>query len=301
MRARIDRILAWIGGLTLAGLFLGYLGEVHPAGDSLAVFRDYLAVLLAVSGFARLALGTPKALWSGLLGVAVFASLGILPVGPGRQVAPEGAEAQVYRHYQKNVWLLNQGTGDLVADILAEAPDTVTLQEAAGAGAAVAEALRGAYPAQVACGGGEAYGLAVFARWQPVEGTAFCHPRVAGVQVEGPAGRLWVVAVHLRWPYPFPNADQSAALARDLAALDGPMIVGGDFNMVPWAASFRRVAAEAGLTRIGRAPVTFVGVGGLLRVQIDHVLATGGQGRTEPRPFLGSDHRGLRADFVMHP
>jgi endonuclease/exonuclease/phosphatase (EEP) superfamily protein YafD len=84
-----------------------------------------------------------------------------------------------------------------------------------------------------------------------------------------------------------------------LATLDGPVVLGGDFNVVPWAHSVQRLAAAGGLRRVGRSPVTYAAAAGLLRVQIDHVYASGAAGRTERLPRLGSDHWGIWAEYRL--
>lgn len=285
----------------LAGLFLflvlaGYLGHVHPIGDTFAVFRLYFAGALALVGLAQLRAGVRNQGLINLgLGLGVIVMAGVLPFG--RQITPP-AGAQKITHYQKNVLYANDRPREVLDDILARSPDVVTLQEAAGPSALILDALFDTYPTGLACDTPDTFGLAVFSSYPTVPGTEFCGTRIAGVQVEGPDGPLWVISIHLRWVYPYLNAFNVERLAPELEALDEPKIIAGDFNVVPWAASVERVAEAGGVQRVGRALVTFA-LAGVLRVQIDNILATGGEGVTERLPRLGSDHWGVWAEYTM--
>ncbi|MAM61173.1 endonuclease/exonuclease/phosphatase family protein [Maritimibacter sp. UBA3975] len=297
MKNRLSPILRNLGRVCLLLVVAGYLGRVHPAGDSVAVFRVYFAGLLVLSGVGLMIVGPRGAgAVNAALGAGIIATLGILPWGT--QQDPQTGQGAVIRHYQKNLLFHNDNPVEVLEDILARDPDIVTLQEAVGRSGNVLAPLMRTYPAHIACDAPESYGLAIFARWPAIDGTAFCGDRLAGVQVEAPEGPLWVVATHLRWVWPYPNAENADAIAARIAQLDGPIALGGDFNVVPWAHSVTQIAEAGGLTRVGRSAVTFA-AGGLLRVQIDHVLATGGTGRSERLPRLGSDHWGVWAEYSL--
>ncbi|MCX8955709.1 hypothetical protein OU790_20025, partial [Ruegeria sp. NA] len=45
--------------------------------------------------------------------------------------------------------------------------------------------------------------------------------------------------------FPYDQSTQSRIIAERIADLDGPVLIAGDFNMVPWGASVRRIAAAA--------------------------------------------------------
>ena len=298
---RFLRILfGWIAGLALALILLGYAGRLHPAGDSLAVFRAYLVWVLAGAGLGLWITGRRR--WAAaavVVAAGIFATLGILPFAAGSVPGRAGETGHVYRHYQKNVLWMNDRTADLAADILARDPDTVTLQEVRSpTGDSLRHALEAVYPARHYCA---LEGVEVLSRWPMIEGTGHCLRGLAAMQVEGPEGPLWVVSMHLRWVYPFDNAAQVAELLPDLARLEGPKILGGDFNAPPWTSAARAIAQAAQVERVGRVAVSLVKVGGLLRVPIDHVYATGGRGVSERLPLIGSDHRGIWSEFSIQP
>ncbi|MEC7762859.1 MAG: endonuclease/exonuclease/phosphatase family protein [Pseudomonadota bacterium] len=293
----MPRTLRLVAGLLLLLVLAGYLGHLHPIGDTFAVFRLYAAGALALVGLVQLrARVRNQGLINLAIGIGVIVAAGVLPFG--RQITPPAGAATI-SHYQKNVLYGNDDPRAVLDDILARAPDVVTLQEAAGPSALILEELYERYPSGVACDTPDAYGQAVFSAYPPIPDTAFCGTRIAGLQVEGPDGPLWVISIHLRWVYPYHNAIFAARLAPELAALDGPKIVAGDFNVVPWAASVDRVSEAGGVQRVGRALVTFA-LAGVLRVQIDNILATGGEGVTRRLPKLGSDHWGVWADYTIN-
>lgn len=115
----------------------------------------------------------------------------------------------------------------------------------------------------------------------------------------------WIVVLHARNPItPFGNALRSVlfeTLAGPLAGLQGPVVVVGDFNATPYTPVLRTFVSAAGLTSACRFPGSYPAPARGLGLPIDHVLVrnariTGlGAGR-----WFGSDHRGLRAELVLH-
>lgn len=107
-----------------------------------------------------------------------------------------------------------------------------------------------------------------------------------------------MVTLHLHWPWPHGQAAQVDILASAIAALDRPVVVAGDFNMVPWGASVARIERAARARRTGATVTTFARFP-LLPLPIDHVLLPEGwAGRQSVLAELGSDHRGLLVHFA---
>ena len=111
--------------------------------------------------------------------------------------------------------------------------------------------------------------------------------------LQTPHGRLQVLSLHLHWPFPYGQRAQVAALSPELAAVPGAVLVGGDFNMVPWGWPLEAIGLATRTVRAGPAWTSFR-VKDWLPLSIDHVLAPG-SGLVERRPLLGSDHHGLLA------
>lgn len=284
-----------------AGLAGGFLGAVHPAGDSLAVFRSALAAaLLALSAGAAL-LGMPRL---GLAG-AVFAVAGAATLiphwRPGAAAASGTGPGRELTHYQKNLWVRLPDADPVAADILDAAPDLVTLQEVRDRGDPVIARLAAAYPTVVQCPYTRVGGVAVLSRFPAVPGTILCQPGsgVVAVVLDTPAGPVRAVSIHLHWPWPCGQPAQIGAILGALGPFAGPTVIGGDFNMVRWSHALRRIAAATGTAPVGPSRVTLRGKRGVLNLSIDHVLAPGGQGSAELRPRLGSDHDGVLARIVL--
>jgi endonuclease/exonuclease/phosphatase (EEP) superfamily protein YafD len=286
-------LLAALAALPVLG---GYLGALHPMGDSLAVFRLQGAGLLAVLSALALALGAAH--WGrigmllGLLaGVPVVWSYGAMPaLGP----EPSGD----LRVYQKNMLFRNDDLVGLAADIRAGAPEAVLLQEVSQANLALMEDLATEFPHQLRCDFASVGGTAVLTRLEPVPGSEVCAEGLAALQVQGPTGPVWLVSVHLHWPWPFGQAAQVGDLVPVLEGLEGSVVMAGDFNMVRWSWTYGALAGAARVQAAGKVAGTLPMFRSLLTLPIDHVLAPGG-GRVELRGALGSDHLGLLADVTL--
>ena len=280
--------------LLLAGSFAGAL---HPVGDSLAVFRLHFAAVLVLLALGWALAGRRAALALALVGACAVGPTAWMWVRPA-----EAVPAATLVHYQKNLlWVERDMTG-LAGDIRRVAPDVLTVQELTEGNVAVLSALNDVLPAREVCRFERIGGVAVASAWAKIPGSGFCDETlgVTGMRVEAPQGPLWVVSLHLHWPYPYAQAEQMEGLLPILAGLDGPVVIGGDFNSVPWSTSVARIAEATGTARVGPARSTYREFEPLVPLPIDHVLAPEGRsGTTETRPRLGSDHLGLVARIAL--
>lgn len=281
-------------GLAVLALAAGYLGFLHPLGDSLSVGRGIAAVaVLILAVFASFA----------GLRMAAFVSM-LLALLTGGQVLLAYSWPGVpgsYMVYQKNVLYRNTELPALAEDIRATNPAIVTLQEVVPANSAWMETLRDAFPHQLLCPGQTVGGQAILTQLPPVEGTAFCGPGLAAMQVVGGTVDepmpFWVVSVHLHWPWPYSQADQVQLMLPILDRLQGPTIMAGDFNMVRWANSVRQLSDILGVKPAGPTAGSYIGLSQVFPLPIDHVFSSHG-GRVSLRPALGSDHLGLLAQVA---
>ncbi|MDU8928442.1 endonuclease [Alisedimentitalea sp. MJ-SS2] len=273
----------------------GFAGALHPAGDSLAVFQLPLSVVAAIAviwtGWSRW-LRWPLALaLTGLIGFHVASG-----------IKPADASETGYALYQKNLLFVAGDRSSLVADIRASGATLVTLQEVTRRNRAVLDNLKADFPAQHFCPFARVGGVAVLSRLPKVPGSERCAERdgLAAMQVEGPDGPVWVVSLHLHWPWPYGQTDHVARLEPVLRGLEGPMLIGGDFNAVAWSHAVSRIEAVSGTRRLGHHLVTFQLPRLGMWIGIDHVLSNlPGGARTETRAALGSDHFGVLARFDM--
>lgn len=279
-------------------LLLGsHFGAFHPLGDSLAVFRGPLAVVGGVSALILARFG-PKG--AGVVAAVLVIWSAYTVLAP--RFAFSAALDAPYALYQKNMRFDMPSTVPLQGDILEHNPDFVTLQEVSVNNRPLLADLKEQYPAQVFCPF-EAGGVAVAARWPVVVGSERCEAAsgMAAMQVETPGGSVWVVSLHLHWPYPMGQAAQVKALVPMLAALEGPVVLGGDFNMVPWSHTMRSITAATDTQRIGTPKYT-LWLATYYSLPIDHVLVNKNAhpADTWKRPQLGSDHNGVMGRFSIH-
>ncbi|QRF66111.1 endonuclease [Ponticoccus alexandrii] len=283
----MDRLLKFVTVLTGLGLLAGLGGAWHPAGDSFAVFRVPLLVVIALA-----------VIWTGWPGVlrwplAALAIAGLAHHAIRALPGPIGDYDLLL--YQQNLLTDRQEDADWLAAVAAADPDILTLQEVGNRNLPLLKALEAAYPTQLHCPLGAWLGEAVLSRFPEVPGGRICSARdgVAALQVKTPEGPLWVVSLHVSWPWPHPQMAQLDEILPEISRLGGPMVIAGDFNMVAWGHAVQKVAAATGTRRVGRHAQTFTLPFGL-PIGIDHVLATPGIGRgIRVMPGHGSDHRGV--------
>ena len=263
----------------------GAAGALHPAGDSLAVFRPHLASALLAAAIPASAVG-PRRLGATAVLLAMAA---LAPLAWPRLSPPPAGPFVVY---QKNLSAALTDVSDLARDIEAVAPDAVVLQEVTPSNEALLARLAPSYPVQARCPSGWLGDTAVLSRHALVPGARGCAHGAAVLRVSSPEGPLWLASMHWRWPWPIDQAARADALSGALGALDGPIVLGGDLNMVPWSHAVRHLARATGTRPAGPARATLRVAG--LPLSIDHVLAPG-RGLTERRARLGSDHHGVVA------
>lgn len=284
-----------VAGLSV--LVASYLGAVHPVGDSLAVFRHWIALGAGIGAALAFAVRDRPVAVALLVGALVaYGPIWSARNAPaGAAPADGGAAGSVdVTVYTKNVL---GGWGDnaaLVADIRASGADLVLLQEMPAERGDLPGRLAETHPHQHICRFSDWSGIAVMSRWPLDETYCAPHRSVAAARVQGPDREIWAVSVHLPWPYPHEQAEVLALAMPFLETVEGAAIVAGDFNMVPWSHTVRSVARATGTGRIGRAFDTIQVRG--VDFMIDHVL-TSGQGEVTRRALFGADHHGLVAQI----
>lgn len=290
MKKVLSRVVRWLA-VACAGLVIaGYGGALHPAGDSLAVFRWELSLALSALAVVSILI----AAWRQALVLVVVALAAGGPIVWAMQPRPPGNAITLY---QKNIWVGNEQGAAIAADIRASGADIVTLQEVDRRHDPMVASLRESHPGWQRCFGG----IHVFSRLPLAAGGGRCLEdrdlAVALLQVEGTEGPVWIASVHLSWPWPLGQADQARRIAEAFSGLDGPVLVAGDFNMVPWGHSVRRIAGAVGAAPAGPLAATHHIPGlGLPPLPIDQVLVPEGWAvSVELRGMLGSDHAGLVA------
>ena len=233
----------------------------------------------------------------------IGAALGLGSILPGYLAQGEACRTDCYRLYQKNLLSRAWPRYPLADDIIASNAAFVTLQEVSAHNLKFMRTMFETYPSKVICPYQLEKSVAVLSMYPTIAGTAECGETagLALMQVDLPDGqRIWIVALHLDWPFPFSQPAQVDEVVARLAALTGPIVVGGDFNMVPWGATVRRISHTARSQRLGPYRPTYPKFGWLLPLPIDHVLVPeGSTGITKAKNLHGSDHMGIVADFSL--
>lgn len=278
------RVLCLFAAFVVA---LGFVAPIHRAGDAFALLRP-IAGAACVLGLLLARSRWPRAIH--LAAVIATAATVLPPVLSGPQGGP-------FRVYSKNLWFQNTQTQALAADIRDAAPDAVFLQELTDANRDLLSLLRADYPHQHVCDNAGWGDIAILSRIA-FDGGPECSDRrvLALAPISVGDNRVWLGSIHVPWPWPQDTAAFEAEAFAMLQSLDAPLVLGGDFNIFPWAHRVTRIEAATQTRRAGPMRKTFTLKG--LPFPIDHILAPGG-GTTATRALLGSDHHGLVADVWL--
>jgi len=296
-----------LGAVGVAGSLLVTLIPLWP----LTLFEHFRIQYVAVG---VLVVGACAALRvRGWFDAALVATLGHLVfVTPdlvrSRRPVPAGTPVRVL--------LLNVHTSstahDAVARLIAETDaDVVALLEVDERWTRALAPVLAAYPARLEHPRSDNFGLSIYTRGAltaAIENLGSL-PSIAGT-LEHRGARLGFVLTH-----PIPpvtrslvarHAEQLAAVGARTRELGPHALVLGDFNATPWSAPFRTLGEQTGLcdTRAGFGlQATFPAISALLRIPIDHVLASctiGVRDRWIARD-VGSDHLPVVVDLVVPP
>ncbi len=168
-----------------------------------------------------------------------------------------------------NVFGLNYDIARVDAAIRAEDPDIVALQEFFPEQAGLAQLLKDRYPYFVQCRGGKRANLALFSKlnFEPIMRVEDCPPNARGEQRTAHITARFVLrdgttfsllTTHMDWPYPAERQrDQFDAAAEAINAIEGPLLVVGDFNSTPWSYAMKHFEAATGLARETRNLLTY--------------------------------------------
>ena len=145
-----------------------------------------------------------------------------------------------------NILYLNQQLDDATALIKETQPDILLLQEVTPPIArALQEQLSDLYPETAPYFTyGRRMGQVVISRYPLTPGeTSFDNGRLQKAVAETPAGPIGVWNVHPRTPRVWDEQyHQFVGLASEIAAYDGPLIVGGDFNTTDQSETYHMVS-----------------------------------------------------------
>ncbi|WP_298851225.1 endonuclease/exonuclease/phosphatase family protein [uncultured Ruegeria sp.] len=285
--------------ILMALVVIGFTGQVLAVGDSIALLRPQAGVLLfpcaAILLFMRAKF---FALTTLVFGVLAIGSIAISVAAPS-----DDCNGSCLTLYQKNLMSKAWPRYSLADDIIESNAKIVTLQEVSSHNREYMSNLFEHYPAKAICEFRPEQNVAILTTLPIVENSEFCLEGygLVGIQVKTPGHvPVWVVSVHLNWPFPYDQSKQSLMIADRISELEGPVLIAGDFNMVPWGESVRRIGAAANNQSFGTALNTHTLGSWKIPLPIDNLLfPKGTTGTVELRPFMGSDHLGKLARFRL--
>lgn len=226
-------------------------------------------------------------------------------------VSPAGVSVagQPFKLISFNVLGDNYVNGKSIAEFLASSEaDVVYVMEGAPLAPYLAK-IAETYPHRLGCMvATETCDLLVFSKY-PLEDARFVtlsdlrrdRMVVAKVKVSDTAVNL--VAMHVTKPY-FDDyhEEELAAASRIMRALQGPLIVGGDFNSSSIAPDMRRFQQRNELHISNFEPATWPIEAGHFGIPIDHIFSRMPATMTSLKRLpdaMGSNHYGLEAEFII--
>lgn len=298
--SRFVRIIVFGCAALLIGLVIfGFTGLYFAPGDSVALMRPQIGVLLIV--FALILLAARARGFA--LACLTFAVVAVGSVAAGLIPSSDDCDDTCVTLYQKNLMSVAWPRYSLADDILSSDAEIVTLQEVSSHNQQYMGNLFDHYPTSAICEFRPEQNVAILTTLPVVEGSEFCRKGLGmvGLQVIGQDDQpVWVVSVHLNWPYPYDQFEQSKSIAEHIEQLDGPVLIAGDFNMAYWGGSVRRIGMAADNRLFGLTLNTHNLGSWMMPMPIDNLLVPKGTtGTAELRPFMGSDHMGIRARISL--
>jgi endonuclease/exonuclease/phosphatase (EEP) superfamily protein YafD len=292
---------------------LAVLGLWVPFFDLFNHLQLFLFFATLAAAIAALLFGVSR-VWKtvALIGFAVsawtFAPEWLSSFAP-RQAVSDVTTVKVMTH---NIFGLNYDMRRVAAAIREEDPDIVALQEFFPEQAGLADLLRERYPYGVRCQGGKRANLGLYSKIaftaQMAEGE--CPENAQGAQrtahilvsfALSTGASFSLMTTHMDWPYPIERQRAEFESAAEAAnAVEGPLLVVGDFNSTPWSYVMKGYEASTGLRRETRNlmtyPELFTLPSRLIRLEpflpLDHVFQRGMiVSELHLGKQTGSDHR----------
>lgn len=302
---KLIRLGFGLGALGVATLsILALFGFAVPVFDLFNHAQIFLlpGTMLAIPILAIVLRGwwRSAAIIYALVGFAASANVILPETIAALQSRPEAPASGTVTLMTHNLFGMNYDMDRVTQAILAEDADIIVLQEYFGEQASeLHPLLLASYPFYARCRGGKRANLGLYSRipFEQVEdgacpndayGTTRTAHILAAFRTEG--GKAFsVITTHMDWPIPVSRQhEQLGALSEVVDAIEGPMILAGDFNSTAWSYALRNFVARNDLVRETLNMLTFP--------MSWHYF---GDWR-ETVPFLPLDHVMTRGGIVVH-
>lgn len=305
----IFRFLVFCGFLFPAiGMLLAFLGRWIRELDSFAHFIHYYLLAFICLVIAALIMKMKKTVALTI----VAAAIGVFLLGPAQPfsfssaTASSGSSERELKVMTFNLLYLNNRVDDITDYVNSENPDVLFLQEVSPDNEAVLETLE-AYPNQQRCRLNQFMSIVTLSKTPALAQDCLPESRLAWMELDHQGQKFRAISTHLHWPWPFGQWYQIDSLRNDIAEWDisMPIVLGGDFNAVPWS---RAVHTVENIIRSKIVPgfrttlYKFVTpIEAPLFMPIDQILLPKGATPVTAKvgPNLGSDHRPVSVSLTF--
>jgi endonuclease/exonuclease/phosphatase (EEP) superfamily protein YafD len=256
--------------VTAVPAILAIFGSVLPVLDILNHLQLLLFFGTLVAFVLALALSVRR--WAVLLAFLGFAASAWTFVPEWlSSLAPRPAvsDAPTLKVMTHNIFGLNYDM-KRVADVIAqEDPDIVALQEYFPEQATLDALIKPKYPYSVRCQGGKRANLGLYSKipFDKEMSAADCPSDAYGKQrtahiIAGftlaDGTHFSVMTTHMDWPFPIERQlTEFQSAETSINAVQGPLIVVGDFNSTPWSYAMKAFERDSGLKRETHALITY--------------------------------------------
>ena len=296
----------------ILGLFLsliGFFGSHHVAFDGTNHFRLHLTSLSA----AGLCVAWFFDRWRAVAGATVCLALNLLALTwflPDAATTPVAEQDTPLKVSTFNIWGGNEQLHHVDFFLRKEAPDIVVLQEVRPKALSALDRLKELYPYQIHCAHHLHCGLALLSKFPLADThwsdrTETAPPMVRGrVHVPDEDGVIPVTVIGTHFAWALPNRGQfqnKESLKTTVNAVDGEVIVLGDFNATPWSFVVSDLAISTNTKLVHRFLPTWPAIGPAPQFPIDLMFVSQGVGRIDVArgAVPGSDHRPIIAELAL--
>lgn len=304
----LDRVLGLLTALVVVINLLPLGARLTWLLELTTHFRlQYLAATAVV--LALLALRRRWVASAIVVAAGAVSAVPVLPYIPREEAQVSAAEASV-KILTVNVSFLQFSARRLLEIVGEAAPDVLVVQELTPHAETVLKDLDAAFPHHRKFPADGPSGIGLWSRHELGTGEIFALGRVPAIEAEvrGPAGRFTVIGVHLSAPTSPRRAaarnQELIELAARSAAVAGPLVVAGDFNVTPYSPYFADWLASSALTDSRRSRTLSASWPTMLPwagIPIDHVAVNSGFDIVSHRrlPNFDSDHFGLLVEVAL--
>ncbi len=309
--------MRWLDRLLLLAAALVVLANLLPLGARLSWLLEltthfrvqYLAATAVV--LLLVALRRQWGACAALVAAGAVSAAPVLPYVPFSFGAePAAAAAAPLKVLSINVSYRPVSARRLLEIIRETNTDVLVVQELTPHAESVLAALDSEFPHNRKFPANGPYGIGLWSRYELESGAIMAIGRRPAIEarVRGPSSVFTVVGVHLSAPVTRRRAaarhQELGALAAHPAAIEGPLVVAGDFNVTPYSPYFTEWLEATGFTdsRRGRTlSISWPTLMPIVGIPIDHVAVNDEFEILSHRrmPNFESDHYGVLVELAL--